>query len=157
LIDVPEDLLYNAVKGPNFFGEFFGKEQSDAEKPNISPNSLLFSAEDFDLYPVTISNSGAVYMDTNGEKEEFEGAGFDNSRVKIKFLLEKNKKLFYPITHLEEVILLHLKDKPVKYETLFNFVHCQKSLSKTCTGDWNQAINRLKKMGVLLIDQTAPI
>ncbi|MET9258670.1 radical SAM protein [Amycolatopsis sp. NPDC004079] len=104
LIDVPEDILYNARFGPNAFRRFFdgGGEAADP----LPAEAKLSLADGVVLHRVLVANSGAVHFDGS----ESSHAGFEKSQLAITIALDRRHSRVHPLGDNEEKVLRRLAE-----------------------------------------------
>ncbi|SCF70233.1 radical SAM protein [Streptomyces sp. Ncost-T10-10d] len=112
LIDVPEDILYNADVGPDAFRRFFAAAGESATPSKAVPDEATVAlSTDCELQRVHVANSGAVHFDDPAAQ----GARpvFEVSRMTLTIAVDRAASALYPLSPAEEFVLRRLGEGPM--------------------------------------------
>jgi hypothetical protein len=157
LIDVPEDLLYNAERGPQVFAEMLGRVEPAAGTDLHEDDDLVVS-EPIELHEVLITNSGAVYGDA-----ALDGAGphapFERSQVRVLTAVGREQRTVVPLLDDDAAALEAVRATPSQAAARARFAS---RVAPAAAGEgedaatrWRSALRRLVRAG--LVVASAPI
>ncbi|MEE4425540.1 hypothetical protein, partial [Streptomyces bugieae] len=112
LIDVPEDILYNADVGPDAFRRFFAAADEPAGPAEAVPDTATVAlATDCELQRVHVANSGAVHFDDPAAQDT--RPVFEVSRMTLTIAVDRAASALYPLSRAEEFVLNRLAEGPM--------------------------------------------
>jgi hypothetical protein len=152
LVDVPEDILYNAERGPQVFAEMLGRLAPDAG-PGLDDDDDLVVSDPIELHQVLITNSGAVYGDA-----ALDGAGphapFERSQVRVLAAVRRAQRTVVPLLEDDATALAALRAAPGRAAARARFA----AFAPGGDADvrWRAALGRLVRAGLVVAAATTP-
>jgi len=119
LIDVPEDILYTARRGPAALRRFFHEMPSAAVAPHdaLADDAAILVADGCEVHRMTVTNSGAVHLDVLVDEAT---PVFEKSAFSIAVLVDWDRSAIRPLSEAEEQLLQLLGTTGATLEELRN-------------------------------------
>jgi hypothetical protein len=154
-VDVPEDILYVAARGPHEFQKLFGDaaHTSDAPLP-LADDRLVRLSPEFELQEARVTNSGAVHFDGLADRDAQARPVFEWSETRLPIAVDVRRAGYYPLLRAEVALVLDLVSGPRSYGEIRARALDQRR--STDAAEFHRAMNRLFERGVVCVDE-APL